>query len=159
MSAEAVAQITSMGFSEAEARQTLSATGGSVEASVNWLFGDLFLPLVFPKVTHTVLVFRLFEHLAASSASSGRNEMSVPDCRDFASGTCKYGVGCRFSHATAPAQHPGASASAEGPVQAAGRLDGMRVPRRSHVRRNFKGLRHRDDGVVRSGHCRWHNIA
>jgi uncharacterized UBP type Zn finger protein len=36
MSAEAIAQITSMGFSDTQARQALSATGGSIEASINW---------------------------------------------------------------------------------------------------------------------------
>ncbi len=36
MSAEAVSQITSMGFSDAQARQALAATRGNVEASINW---------------------------------------------------------------------------------------------------------------------------
>ncbi len=34
MSAEAA--ITSMGFSEAQARQALAATGGNIEAAINW---------------------------------------------------------------------------------------------------------------------------
>ena len=34
MSAEAT--ITSMGFSEAQARQALAATGNNVEAAINW---------------------------------------------------------------------------------------------------------------------------
>jgi hypothetical protein len=87
MSAEAVAQITSMGFSEAQARQALSATGGSIEASINWSFGASFQPLVFPKVTHTALGYRLFEHPAASSASSGMEE--DPDLAAAIAGSCR----------------------------------------------------------------------
>jgi uncharacterized UBP type Zn finger protein len=36
MSAEALSQLTSMGFSEAHARQALAATSGSIEASIAW---------------------------------------------------------------------------------------------------------------------------
>jgi uncharacterized UBP type Zn finger protein len=36
MSAQAVVQLIAMGFSDAQARQALSAHGGSVEASVDW---------------------------------------------------------------------------------------------------------------------------
>jgi hypothetical protein len=36
MSFEAVSQITSMGFSDVQARQALAATGGNIEASINW---------------------------------------------------------------------------------------------------------------------------
>jgi uncharacterized UBP type Zn finger protein len=43
MSAEAVSQITSMGFSDAQARQALAASGGNIEASINWYFLSLVI--------------------------------------------------------------------------------------------------------------------
>jgi uncharacterized UBP type Zn finger protein len=39
-----------MGFSDAQARQALSATGGSIEASINWLFDVSFRPFAVRKL-------------------------------------------------------------------------------------------------------------
>jgi hypothetical protein len=39
-----------MGFSDAQARQALSANSGSIEASINWSFNDSFRPFAVPKL-------------------------------------------------------------------------------------------------------------
>ena len=46
----AIAQITSMGFSDVQARQALSANGHIIEASINWSFNVSFQPFVVPKL-------------------------------------------------------------------------------------------------------------